>query len=88
MKIIGFPMVFFDFLYNNQRSAYKTNCFEPKNQAFHTFHTFHGFCSDSMPVIWSGAASSQGIERPANFSVRQPATLSASHPGKESPQKV
>ena len=52
MKIIGFPKVFFDFLYQNQRSAYKTNGFEPKIHAFHTFHTFltfHTFCGDSFP---------------------------------------
>ena len=49
MKIIGFPKVFFDFLYQNQRSAYKTNGFEPKNHAFHTFLTFHTFCGDSFP---------------------------------------
>ena len=57
MKIIGFPQVFFDFLYQNQRSAYTTNGFGPKNHAFHAFHTFltfHTFCGDSSSQIWSG----------------------------------
>ena len=57
MKIIGVPQVFFDFLYQNQRFAYKTNGFGPKIHTFHAFHTFltfHTFCGDSSSQIWSG----------------------------------
>ena len=46
-----------NFLYKNQRFAYKTNGFGPKFHTFHAFHTFltfHTFCGDSSSQIWSG----------------------------------
>ena len=54
---ICFPLLFFDFWYQNQRFAYKTNSFWSTKHTFHTFHTFltfHTFSRDSCPQIWSG----------------------------------